>query len=256
MEVSIVLITWNSQKFIKPCLDSIFKSVGVQYEVILVDNGSNDDTVKIAKNYDMKIVNNTKNMGVAYARNQGIRIANGQNILILDIDTIIRPDTIKALIEHLNSDRMVGLCAPKLLYSDGALQYSARRFPTIMTKILRRVNTDFAKKVLEKDYYLDKVTKDKPFYVDYVIGACQLIKKEVIDKIGLLDEKIFYGPEDVDYCLRLWNAGYKVLYVPSIDIIHNEQRITKKLFSKVTLLHIKGLIYYFVKHRKRIIKNQ
>lgn len=89
--------------------------------------------------------------------------------------------------------------------------------------------------------------------VDYVIGACQFIRRETMDQVGLLDERIFYGPEDVDYCLRTHRQGWKVFYFPLTSIVHFEQRMTKKkLFTKITWRHLKGIIYLFIKYRGKL----
>jgi hypothetical protein len=89
--------------------------------------------------------------------------------------------------------------------------------------------------------------------VDYLIGACQFIKKEVINKIGPYDKRIFYGPEDIDFCLRVWRAGWKIYYYPFTSIFHLEQRMTKKnIFSKISLLHFKGILYLYIKYKGRI----
>jgi len=98
-------------------------------------------------------------------------------------------------------------------------------------------NYDFS---MEREYY----------EVDYLIGACWIMRKEIIEEVGLLDEKIFYAPEDVDYCARVWRAGYKVVFCKDAQIIHEWQRISKKkLISKMNWEHIKGLIYYFNKYK-------
>jgi len=99
-----------------------------------------------------------------------------------------------------------------------------------------------------KDWIHDSI-KD----VDYLIGACQLIRRDVITKIGYYDDNIFYGPEDIDYCLRVWRAGWKVVYFPNTQIIHHEQRITKKsIFSQITVKHICGIYYIFNKYNGKL----
>jgi hypothetical protein len=197
---------------------------------------------------------------VGPARNQGIRIAKAQYILILDVDTMVGLNSINKLIEYLDDNPRCGIVAPKLTDVDGNLQFTCRKFPTIWSKFLRRIPFKWAEKVLNEEEMRDWVHTSVR-EVDYVIGACQLIRKSIIQKIGLLDENIFYGPEDIDICLRIWQAGYKVVYNPDAVIIHDEQRITKrKLLGRIGWEHAKGLAYFFWKHkyllsRKRLYKS-
>lgn len=253
MKLSIVILTWNSMKFVDNCLGSLYCNMGIKdFEVIIIDNGSSDNTLStIVRKYpDTVLIKNSINKGVAPARNQGISIASGEYILILDIDTYIYPETIKNMIRYMEENADTGICAPKLIFSNGDLQKSCRKFPLLHMKLLRRIDTNWAKSILESENYMEYLNGNVPFEVDYVIGACQLIRKSAMEKIGLLDEKIFYGPEDVDYCLRMWLNGYKVKFLPYLKIIHYEQRITKnKIFSSVTIKHIAGLIYYFNKYK-------
>jgi N-acetylglucosaminyl-diphospho-decaprenol L-rhamnosyltransferase len=253
--VSVIILTWNSEKYVERCLASLMDSLAsMNYEIILVDNGSTDHTLGIVRKSfpHVSIIVNEKNVGVAPARNQGIRASHGTYILILDIDTYVHKNAVTRLVTHMEDNKKVGLCGPQLCYEDGTVQNSCRRFPLLHTKILRRINTGWAKKIIKDEYYFSENEKtDKDFIdVDYVIGACQLIRREAVQDVGLLDDKIFYGPEDVDFCLRLWMSGWKVQYLPGAKVIHFEQRITKKrFFSYVTFKHIQGLMYYFVKHR-------
>ena len=254
MQLSVIILTWNSLDILKRCLSSIETSTTLNdYEIIIIDNNSTDQTREFLKSIDSidsyQIILNSHNRGVGPARNQGLRIAKGDYILILDVDTIVTNYSIDKLVEYLEQNPKTGLVAPKLIDINSNLQFTCRKFPTIMTKLLRRIPFNFARELLSKEemYNWDH---DDIIEVDYVIGACQLIRRSVIEKVGLLDEKIFYGPEDVDFCLRIWQAGYKVVYNPEAVIIHEEQRITRtKLLSRISLEHIKGLVYFFWKHK-------
>lgn len=247
--LSIVIITWNSLAHLKNCLESVFKTVkGIDYELIVVDNNSKDGTPEYLKQFSqITVVANNENKGVAGGRNQGIKLARGKYILILDVDAELTEGAAKELVNFLDKNKKAALAGPKLTFTDGTLQYTCRKFPNVLTKILRRV--PLSDKLLA-DEQMRAWDHNSVKDVDYVIGACQVIRREAIDDVGLLDESIFYGPEDVDFCLRLWRAGWEVYYNPEAKVIHHEQRITKKnFFSKMTFLHIKGLVYYFWKHK-------
>ena len=255
-KLSVIILTWNSEKHIAPCLDSLINAIDrLDYEIILVDNGSTDGSLKLLENYlssNIHLIKNKKNVGVAKARNQAIQIAKGDFILILDVDTEVHERTIETLIQCIESDEKIGLCACKLVSPTGEVQQSCRKFPTLRYKIknvLASKNINVEANKLQ--FYEQEMQGDKPFEVDYVIGACQLIRKKAMDEVGLLDEKIFYGPEDADLCLRMKQKGWKIIYVPTVTILHHYQQLSnKKLFSAMSYKHTKALIYYFWKHKK------
>ncbi len=249
MDLSIIILAWNSKDFLQRCLDSI-SARDIEYEIIVIDNASSDDTIQmIEKEYpDVTFIKNDKNMGLP-ARNQGLSVAKGKYILLLDVDTIVQPDSIDTLVSYLDRNPDIGLVAARLTDKDGTLQYTCHKFPTVISKILRRTQFNWAKKFIYKVEYRnwDHNTIRE---VDYVTGACQMIRREAYSKVGPIDSNIIYGPEDVDYCLRVWQSGYKVVYNPNAVIIHAERRITtKSWFTKTTWDHVKGLTYFFLKHR-------
>jgi hypothetical protein len=254
MRLSIVILTWNSLGLLKRCLESIKGVTKLDnYEIIIINNNSTDETSDFLKsiehNNTFRVIVNNRNKGVGPARNQGIRIAKGQYILILDVDTMVAPNSINKLIEYLDDNPRCGLVGPKLTDVDGNLQFTCRKFPTVWSKFLRRMPCKWARKLLD-DEEMRHWEHNSIRGVDYVIGACQLIRRSVIEDVGLLDENIFYGPEDVDICLRIWQAGYKVVYNPESIIIHDEQRITeRKPLSRISWEHSKGLVYFFRKHK-------
>jgi len=254
MDISFVILTWNSEKYIEKCLSSIAVSFGrgsLTYEILIVDNGSKDDTITIIKNYkkklpfELKLIILKRNMGTTYPRNLAITMARGLYLCVMDSDVELYPEVIEKLKSNLEKDPSIGLTVPKLLYPSGKLQKSIDEFPTVFRKAYRYF---FLKQLEEKENRDYK--SSPPQYVDYAISAVWFLKKDVMDRIGLLDEKIFYSPEDVDFCLRLWKSGLKILYDPTISAIHHTQEISKGFkLNSAFISHIKGLAYYFFKHR-------
>jgi len=254
MDISFVILTWNSEKYIDKCLKSIFADVNktqYSFDIFLVDNGSIDSTRYILQSfkdkYPYKIIPIflEKNTGTTYSRNLALKKTTGEFIVIMDSDVEIRSGVTKELITTLVKDEKTGLIAPKLVYPNGKLQKSTDCFPTIFTKFFRY----FFLKVLEKRD--NKLQRERNLCkVDYAISAMWVLKREVFKKVGLLDENIFYAPEDVDYCLRVWRAGYNIVYHPGVFATHHTQEISRGLkINMSTLNHICGLIYYFRKHR-------
>jgi GT2 family glycosyltransferase len=250
-DLSIVIITRNAQKLLGSCLKSVYQNTKKSsFEVIVVENASTDGTLEMLNQFPkIQIIKNQCNRGVGPARNQGMRLAKGRYILLLDADTTVIDNALDILVEYMDDNPKVGICGPKLVGPTNELQLSCRRFPTVLTKILRRAPLSMAQHHLKEELLVDW-DHNSIKEVDYIIGACQIIRKEAFQQIGYLDENIFYGPEDVDYCVRMWQKGWLVCYNPTALIMHHEQRITKKkLLSKLTLLHAKGLVYYFIKYR-------
>lgn len=253
MDISFVILTWNSSQHILNCLNSItgsMKHYSYEYEVFVIDNGSTDGSVKLINDYKkrsngvIKPILLDHNTGATYSRNLALVEAEGIYI-IMDSDVVLNDKTIGELTKFIESGQQVGLVAPRLVYGNGSLQKSTDQFPTLWRKSYRYL---FLKRI-EREENKASIGETQ-VEIDYAISAFWLIRKEVIERVGLLDENFFYAPEDVDYCLRIWKHGYKIYYVPQVYAIHYAQEISRGLkINKATIEHIKGLIYYFCKHR-------
>jgi GT2 family glycosyltransferase len=216
-----------------------------------VDNGSVDgtpaliDQIRRERGSCVIPIYLEKNTGTTYSRNLALKRVTGKYICVIDSDVVLERGTLKGLIGVLESKPSAGLVAPKLIYPDGRWQKSTDDFPTVFSKIRRY----FWLRQIEKHESAQNKT-EKTVSVDYAISALWVLKREVVRRIGLLDENIFYAPEDVDYCLRIWQGGYSVLYSADNGAIHDAQEISKKgILNRSTIEHIKGLLYYFHKHK-------
>ncbi|HCC52243.1 MAG TPA: glycosyltransferase family 2 protein [Porphyromonadaceae bacterium] len=262
--LSVVIITWNAGRDVKACLDSVLEATaGLPAEIIVVDNGSTDTTGAIVRSYDTQvtIIWLDKNYGVAYARNRGMKTAKGDFIWILDVDTIVNREAVVVMLDYLKNHPECGLCSCRLQSGEGEVQDSCRRLPYPLHKIRNLLSGEKGRSILpekirrqiekrnEKQFYRKEILSSEPFEAEYVIGACQLFRKTILDEVGYLDEKIFYGPEDADFCLRIYRKGYKVVCLPAYHIIHHYNRISnKKIVSRMSFLHLKGLLYFYAKH--------
>jgi len=248
--LSIVILTWNSRALLEACLAVLpAATAGLAVETIVVYNGSRDRTAELlAAHADLTVIRNAQNCGVVAGRNQGMRAARGAFVALLDVDAEPAAGAFTTLVAHLRAAPRVALVGPKLVGADGRLQYSCRRFPTLVDKLLRRLPERWGHGVaddVELRWWDHVSVRD----VDYVIGACQVIRRSALAEVGLLDERIFYGPEDVDFCLRMHRAGWRVVYVPQAEVAHLERRVTRTLLSVLTARHAYALAYYFWKHR-------
>ena len=256
-DITVIILSFNSANYLKKCLNSVIKSTkdaGLLPEIYVIDNGSKDESVNILKSYEKQFPNIIKlklfkkNTGTTVSRNYGLSRAKGRYILVLDSDTYINSKALIHLVNTLDKDPSIGMIVPKILYPSGNFQKSTDVFPTLTHKIKRLL---FLKAEEKK---MGKMIGQSVCDVDYAISAFWLFKKEVLNKVGLLDEKIFYSPEDVDYCIRIWKAGYRIVYDTRVEIIHDAQEISRTKLNKFFFSHLKGLFYLFIKHRYGIIK--
>ncbi len=257
-KISFVILTWNSEKVIRQCLESIADSELDSYEIIIVDNGSSDSTGELITSFaeqhpasEVKTVRLEKNYGTTVSRNMGIRMAAEESkyICILDSDTVINHRAIAELVDVLEEDPLNAVTGPFMVNAADQPQITAKKIPTAMIKICKAIPVRSIQKIGEQKEKYDFSDKKRYYPVGYLISACWMIRREVMEEVGLLDEKIFYSPEDVEYCVRIWRNNFRVLYCPEAKIIHATQRISKKkLISRHNWEHIKGLFYFFSKY--------
>ena len=251
MKLSIVILTCNSIEWIETCVNALLDTVRISpLEWIVVDNGSEDGSLQLVKRLlpQVNLIQNHVNKGVSKARNQGLKASSGKYVLFLDDDTQVLPNAIDELCDYLNKQPNCAMAGPQLINRDGTLQYNALPFPTVLAKLKRIINNLLGRP--HQNPYFHSIESLEPFQPGYLMGACQLIRREVINTVGLLDEHIFYGPEDADFCLRLKKHGFEVVCVPTARVIHFYQRRSYNL-KKTSLWwsHIKGLTYFWWKYR-------
>jgi GT2 family glycosyltransferase len=258
MDISCVALSWNSERFIAKCLNALIFDLeqhNLKYEIFVVDNGSHDLTVSILKSMQMQYPERIfpiylgYNKGTTYSRNLALKRAKGRYICVLDCDLEVSPGAVVQLIHTLEKDPRIGLVAPKLLYPNGNLQKSTDVFPTILTKAIRYFFLKFIEKHNHERAKKLSGRKTDLSEVDYAISAMWIFKRVILDKVGFLDENIFYSPEDADYCLRIWRAGWMVVYDPAVTCVHHAQEISRRRINRAMIQHIIGLFYYFRKHR-------
>lgn len=258
---SFIILTWNSSHYIGRCIDSYahgIRSEGLSAEFLVVDNGSRDDTVReIERNVLPHLSGRTygrviqlgKNYGTTVSRNIALRMARGQILVICDSDTEYEAGSWADAANYLQENRDAGIIAPRLNLPDGTVQESVKRFPTVFDKTARLRTVFLKKKVVTSDRYED-FPWDAIRPADTAISACWLLRRDTLNVVGYLDERIFYSPEDLDFCMRVWKRKKEVLFYPELEVLHHTQQVShKKPFSRHAIGHMAGLVYYFIKHR-------
>lgn len=256
-EISFIILSWNSASYLGRCLDSVVAKCseeGIPFEVIVIDNGSSDSSPATVARYVerhpklFKLIGLDRNSGTTYSRNLGFKASSGQYLCVLDSDTEFGSGSLRAVLHLLGARDDVGMIVPRLLLPDGSVQNSVKRFPTMLDKLLKLPRILFDLPSRNGDFYAD-FPFDSDREVDTAISACWIFGRDLLEKVGCLDERIFYSPEDLDYSMRVRKAGHSILYSPALTVLHHTQQIThKKPFSRTSMSHFLGLVYYYSKH--------
>jgi len=254
-EVSVVVVAWRAREDVLRCLESLEENAGVPYEAIVVDDGSGDGTAEaVAARFPAAvIVAKQENEGLAPGRNSALPLVRGSYVLMLDADTEVRPGALTSLVAALDAPS-VGLVGPKLLYENGNLQLSCRRWPPLLVPILRRGplarlnrEPELQRRHLMMDF---DHAAERP--VVWLAGAAQMWRSDLPDRIGGYDERVSsYGGEDLDWCLRVWEAGLEVRYAPQAEVTHRWQQLTRRRpFGRKSLRALRDWYYLQWKHRR------
>ncbi len=250
LDLSICIATLNASDYLRNCLRSLCEQSShlslaaadpaaselpsvtshtgqarLNFELIIVDNGSIDDTVSMVKSEfpAVYLIRNDRNEGFSHPINQALRLSQGQYMLVLNPDTIVLPGAINELVQYQESHPEVGICGPKVLNRDGSLQKACRRGvsrPWAAFSYFSGLSKLFPHSKFFGGYLLNYLAEDEVHEVDGISGSCMLIRRQVIQQIGYLDERFFAYQEDADYCFQAKKAGWKVVYDPAAQIIH------------------------------------
>ncbi|MDD2922885.1 MAG: glycosyltransferase family 2 protein [Anaerolineales bacterium] len=225
-ELGVCIVTRESKDEILECLASLFgESSGLDMDVVVVDNNSRDGTVdEIRLKFPaVNLILNNDNFGFSRAVNQGLKTLDARYYLLLNPDAIILDRAIGKLIRFMDETPQAGICVPKVLNSDGTLQYQCRRGearPWEVFSYFTGLARLFPKDLRFTGYLLNHLDNDAVNEVKAVSGSCMLIRREVVEQIGYLDERYFAYQEDTDYCFHARHAGWKVFYAPIAKVIH------------------------------------
>ena len=247
--ISIIIVSWNTARLLENCLASILANPPASpFESWVVDNASTDDSPRMVheKFPQVHLIENRENVGFARANNQAIQRCTGKYILLLNPDTLVASGALQALVDFLDKHPEAGAAGARILNSDGSLQISSHPRPTLSRELWRLFHLDAL-----SPYAMYPVTKwetNQPQEVDVLGGACLLLRKEVLEQVGFLDEDYFIYSEEVDLCYRIQRAGWRIYWVPQADVVHFGGQSTQQVPTEMFLNLYHSNIKYFRKH--------
>jgi GT2 family glycosyltransferase len=253
--VSIIVVAHSVRSELERCFGSIREHAGLPVETFLVDNASTDGTREWVRSAhpEVTLVELPRNVGVA-ARDHGLRRAKAPFSMFLDSDAALTPGALESMVAAMERNAGWGLIGPRLVYDDGELQLSARRYPPLLLPFLRRPPLDrFFEEGRTVNHHLMKdFAHDQTRPVLYVLGACQLFRTSLARIAGPFDESVFLGWDDADWCIRIRDAGGKIVYFPEATVIHSYRRLTRKQpVSRAALKMLSAHVRFQWKYRRR-----
>jgi GT2 family glycosyltransferase len=254
LDLAIVVVTVNHKPFIAPCVESVLNSkTSCSFELFVVDDGSVDGSREVLETYAdrLKLINKKGGHSFSNNNNQAFKSVEAKYYVLLNPDTVMPETGLEDLYNFMEANPQAGACGPKLIFPSGEIQFSCRRFPNLVTVVLRRTPIRYflprearGKKHLMADWPHDQISK-----VDWLLAACIIFRAEALKQAGYLDEEFRLYCEDIDICYRLWQNDWPVYYNPRIVIVHDHQAKSDHIFlSRHSWWHCQSMFRYFLKH--------
>ncbi len=255
MRLSIAIINWNTSRLLEGCLDSIFRNAPrFEFEIIVVDNNSGDfeEDVFRSRFPTVRLIRNSSNIGYAAANNQAINECKGEYVLLLNPDTEALPGAIESLVSFMDNHADAAAAGCRLIKPNGAVDRSIRSFPdpwAIASDFLF-LSRLFPKSRVFGRYRMTWFEYDKDIEVDQPMGSCLIIRRDAIKQVGLMDEQFPIFFNDVDWCYRARQAGWKIYFTCSAEFIHYGGASTKQIRKQMIHESHQSLIRFYQKHYK------
>lgn len=249
MDLSIIIVNWNTRDLLAQCLASVYAYPPEgEFEVFVVDNASTDDSTQMMRGWfpQVRMIENSENVGFARANNQAIQESTGCYVLLLNPDTEVQPGALKTLMRFMDAHPQAGAAGARLLNPDGTLQTSCYPAPSLSREFWRLFHLDVLYPYAL--YPMKRWLLESHREVDIVQGACMILRREALDQVGLLDEDYFIYSEEVDFCHRLRQRDWKVYWVPQAVVVHYGSQSTRQMAAAMFLRLYQGKVLYFRKH--------
>jgi hypothetical protein len=249
-DVSIVIVNWNTRDRLAECLESVLRTAGtLAVETIVVDNASSDGSAAMVgtRFASARLIANPANAGFAAGTNQGLGVAQGRYLLLLNSDTVVRPDAMQRAVQFLDDHPRVGVVGAKMLNPDGTFQASFASFPTFWSECLKA--TTLGARLIAPSYPSPRPRPtDRPREVDWIPGAFMLARRALWETVGGLDESYWLYSEDTDWCYRIARGGWKVVYLPDVEIVHAQGASTSQRASESEAQLYLARVRFFATH--------
>jgi GT2 family glycosyltransferase len=254
MTLSIVIVNYNTERLLQGCLESVYAGAnGTPLDIWVVDNHSRDESVAMVKSRfpRVRVLENDSNLGFSRANNLVVSQSRSDYILLLNPDTVILGDAIERMVKFMDAHPEAGIAGCKVLNRDGTLQLACRRSiptPEVAFYRLTGLSKLFPQSRVMAKYNMTYESPDRTHEVDAVSGAFLMIRRQVVEKIGLLDERFFMYGEELDWCLRAKRAGWAVMYYPEAQIIHYKGESTRYNSRRAALEFYRAMYLFHKKH--------
>jgi GT2 family glycosyltransferase len=254
--ISVVIVSWNATDYLEECLASLF-GLGLPWstEVIVIDNASSDGSPEMVRQRfpEVVLIQNSDNLGFAKANNIGIRRCTGKYVALVNSDVHVLRNCMEQLVEHLASNRRIGMVGPRIIGGDGKHQNSYRGFPRLWNMFCRGLALDrlLPNVPLFSGYLLSYSVPESPTPVEILSGCFLVVRREALQAVGLLDEAFFIYGEDMDWCKRFWQAGWSVEFVPAAESIHYGGASSSNAPLRFFIEMQRADLQYWKKHHSR-----
>lgn len=252
IDITIVIVNFNTVDLLRNCLRCVEKETqALNCEVFVVDNGSNDGSPEMVRREfpSVNLIENGRNLGFARATNLALRQASGRAVLLLNSDAELLPASLDTLWNYLEAHPGAGAVGAQLIGADGEFQNAVDHFPTLLTEL---ANKSLLKILFPKWYPGKRSRFTEPVEVPALIGAAMMVRREVLEKVGLLDEAFFFFMEETDWCYRMRQAGWLIAHLPQARIRHLGGATAKKFSWKSKVEYYRSRYLFFRKHRSRL----
>ncbi len=252
--IDIVIVNYNSTDFLLKCLESVYASLETYPAMIRIqDNASSDGVERIGERFpDVVLTRNDRNLGFGAAVNQALRQSASQYVILLNPDSYVLNDFFHSIVEFMEMNPQIAIAGPRILDSDGSVQGSARSFPTALTSLFGRsslLSRLFPNNpITSANLLTSRCDGVNPMEVDWVSGACMIVRRKAIDDVGVFDERFFMYWEDADWCRRMRDAGWKVVYFPRASVVHYVGGSSNQIVLKSQIAFHKSAYLLFEKH--------
>lgn len=256
MDLSVVIVNYNTKKLTIDCIQSVLKSkLNFQYDIFVVDNASSDGSVEQIKSEfpNVHVISNKENVGFSKANNQAIKACSSRYVLLLNSDTIVNENTLDEMIRYMDEETNVGAVGCEVNLPDGTLDKACHRgFPTPEASLYYMIG--LAKKIPNSSkynsYHKSYMNMHEVHDIDCLVGAFMMVRREAFEQVGLLDEEFFMYGEDIDWCYRIKEAGWRIVYNPTVSIVHYKGASSRRKPFKIVYEFHRAMYLFHKKHFK------